>query len=89
MTLTVIERKGEKFLARFEDGGLVVREVTGTVKDGKVSWLAKDVRAIKGGAGGDNQGTIASDKDGDLINFVWGDGKSVLGAFTLRLKTSK
>jgi len=86
LTLTVIERKGEKFLARFESGDKIVREVSGTVKDGKVTWLAKDVRAIKGKVGGDNQGTITKDKDGNLIDFVWRHADGPSGTFTLRLR---
>ncbi len=66
----VIERKGEKFLARFVIGNNLDREVAGTVKDGKLSWLAKDVRVIKGEPGGDNQATITRDKDGDLLDFT-------------------
>ncbi len=86
MTLTVLERNGEKFLAHFEIGDVIDREVTGTVKDGKLSWLAKDVRAIKGDAGGDNQGTITSDKVGDMIDFVWRIDKGGSGTFSLRLR---
>ncbi len=89
MTLTVMERKGEMFRARFVIGNNLDREVTGTVKDGKVSWLAKDVRVIKGGAGLDNQATITSDKDGDLLDFTFGDKGRIVGAFVLRLKTGK
>ena len=62
------------------------REVSGTIKDGKVSWLAKDVRALDGGAGGDNRGTIGTDEQGDKIDFVWGPGNVVKGTFTLRLR---
>ncbi len=71
MTLTVTERKGEIFRARFVIGAGIIREVTGTVKDGKLSWLAKDVRVIKGAAGDDNQATITSDKDGELLDFTY------------------
>ena len=88
--LTVIERKGDTFRARFEvGGGGIVREVTGVVKDGKLSWLAKDVRAIKGRPGDDNQATITSDKDGDLLDFTYSNNGRTLGAFVLRLKTGK
>ncbi len=86
MTLTVLERKGETFHARFVIGNSLERMVTGTVKDGKVSWLAKDVRVIKGGPGADNQATITRDKDGDLLNFTYGDKGRTIGAFVLRLK---
>jgi hypothetical protein len=59
------------------------------VKDGKLSWLAKDVLAIKGTAGADNQATITSDKDGDLLDFTWSFKGSAGGAFVLRLKPGK
>jgi predicted Zn finger-like uncharacterized protein len=88
-TLTVMERKDDTFQAQFVVGGGIVREVTGTVKDGKLSWLAKDVRATKGGAGQDNQATITRDKDGDLLDFTYSDKGRVIGAFVLRLKTGK
>jgi len=86
--LKVIERKGEKFRARFEIGDKSVREVAGTIKDNEVSWLAKDVRALKGNPGHDNRGTFGSDMDGKKIDFVWGDNE-VLGTYTLRLKKGK
>jgi hypothetical protein len=47
------------------------------------------VRAIKGGVGGDNQATITSDKDGDLLDFTYSDKGRTIGAFVLRLKTGK
>jgi uncharacterized protein (TIGR03067 family) len=90
MTFTVLERQGEKFLARFEKGlrdkPQFVREVRGTVREGKVTWLAKDVHAIIGGVGDDNYGTITSDKDEFLINFNWESDESRAGKFTLRLQ---
>ena len=90
MNLKVLERKGEKFTALFVVGDNLVREVSGTVKDGRLSWLAKDVKALKGGAGGDNQATITSDKDGDLLDFTWrAPSSDASGAFVLRLKTGK
>ncbi len=88
-TLTVIERKGETFRARFEIGVGFERVVSGTVKDGKISWLAKDVQAIRGGVGGDNQATITSDKDGPLLDFTYRVKGGSGGAFQLRLKTAK
>ena len=58
----------------------VIREVTGTVKDNKLSWYAKDARGLGGvGQGGDNFGTI----DGDKIDFVWSSGKET-GTLTLK-----
>jgi hypothetical protein len=78
--LTVLERKGDTFRAKFLIGA-IERDVTGTVKNGKISWLAKDVRAYKGGPGGDNDGTI----QGGTIEFVWRDNSGQSGKFTLRL----
>lgn len=76
---TILERKGESFKARFIQTAFD-REVAGIIKDGKISWLAKDVQASRGGKGGDNEGTIH--KDG-TIDFV-ADGGNV--RFTLKLK---
>jgi serine/threonine protein kinase len=84
ITLTVIERDGDKFVARFVIGNVIEREIRGTFAAGKVSWLAKDVLAIKGLSGGDNEGTIGRDKDGDFINFTWRDEEKRTGAFVLR-----
>jgi hypothetical protein len=60
--------------------------IKGTVKDGKVDWFAKDVRAIRGKVGDDNHGTITSDDLGDKIDFVWGLNGKQKGKFTLRLR---
>ncbi|WP_372894763.1 hypothetical protein [Stieleria sp.] len=80
--LTVLERDGGRFKARFESTRWV-REVSGIATDSFVSWNSKDVHAIKGSAGGDNQGTIVSDHQGPRIDFVWRAGNNQ-GAFTLR-----
>jgi hypothetical protein len=85
--LTVVERKGESFRALFQVGRNIERDVTGTINAGKVSWFAKDVRTIKGHAGGDNHGTLALDKVGYRIDFVWRDESGGTGNFTLRLAT--
>ena len=83
--LTITERDGETFQARFEVPSGYVREVRGEVKGNKLSWLGKDARAVKGRAGGDNHGTIGRDEKGDKIDFVWRDGGGS-GTFTLRLR---
>jgi hypothetical protein len=88
MTLTVIERKGNTFRARFVAGDTIEREVRGTIKDGKVSWLAKDVRALKGGPGHDNHGTF--DKEGEKIDFTFGFGNNPpAGTYTMHLVKDK
>ena len=77
--LTILERKGDAFRARFDVGQGIVREVTGPIKDDKLSWLAKDVRAVRGGPGGDNFGTI----HGDSIDFTWRTDNGASGQFIL------
>jgi hypothetical protein len=84
--LTVTERKGAIFQARFEVGPHITRLVNGTVKDGKVDWFAKDSVAIKGGVGDDNHGTITRDEFGYKIDFVYGVEGNRKGQFTLRLQ---
>lgn len=87
--LTVTERKGERFTATFEIGDKIERVVTGTIRDGKISWMAKDVRVIRGSPGGDNHGTLGSDKVGDKIDFVWRSDDGSSGTFSLRLGKHK
>jgi serine/threonine protein kinase len=83
-TLTVLERQGERFKALFVVGRQV-REVKGTIKDGRLHWLARDVKAIAGNPGGDNEGVIK----GGVIEMTWSDpGGPVRGHFTFRLKES-
>ncbi len=82
LKLTVLERSEGRFKARFESQGWV-REVSGTANGNSVSWKVKDVRAVKGNAGGDNQGTIVSDDRGIRIDFTW-RGSNNQGTFTLR-----
>jgi len=88
-TLTVLERKGETFRARFVLLEKNEFEFTGTVKEGKVVWFLKDVRIIRGTAAGDNLGTIGSDKFGDKIDFVFRGIKGGTGEYTLRLSKGK
>ena len=83
--LIVTERKGETFRAHyFLLGGKIERILSGTVKDGKVSWYAKDTVAVKGKVGGDNHGTLS--KDNETIDFVHRDANGNSGTFTLRLR---
>lgn len=85
LTLSVFERGAGAFRARFVIRDTVVREITGTVTGDRISWLAKDVKNIKGNAGGDNVGTVA----GDRIDFTWRGPGTRSGAFTLRLKAAE
>ncbi len=87
--LSVIDRKDKSFQARFELADDFVRDVTGTIKDGKLSWFAKDVRVIRGDAGGDNYGTIMSDGTGDRIDFVWRADDGTSGTYSLRLRKDR
>jgi hypothetical protein len=59
--LTILERNGAQFRGRFEIADKIVREFTGEVKDNEISWLAKNVRAIRGKPGHDNFGKIKGD----------------------------
>ena len=78
--LTVLDRRGDTFRARFEQPN-IVREFSGTATNGEVIWLAKDVHAIRGGAGGDNHGTV----HGTTIDFVYNDQTGHLKSFSLSL----
>jgi hypothetical protein len=82
-SLEIVTRSGESFQGKFiTRSGKLERNVAGTIKDGNISWLARDVQAVKGGAGGDKHATI----DGDAIHFPQ-QGRSS-GAFTLKLISS-
>jgi hypothetical protein len=81
-TFTILERKGESFRGTFSAAGYT-REVVGSIKDGKLVWLAKDVRVIKGNdPGGDNYGTI----NGERIEFEHRFQGAPRGTFVLYLK---
>jgi Caspase domain len=84
--LTVTEREGASFRARFEIGQNIDREIKGTVRAGKVRWFARDVRAVRGKVGGDNTGTIMSDERGDRIDFIHSRQGKKEGEFTLWLQ---
>jgi hypothetical protein len=81
-TFTVLEREGERFKALFQVAKQV-REVRGTIRNGRLRWLARDVKAIAGKPGHDNEGQIK----GDLIAMTWSEpGGPILGHYNLRLK---
>ena len=85
LIFTVLERNGDVFQAKFQNkpGGMI-REIKGTVKDGKVSWFPKDVKVIKGKQpGGENHGTFGSNNGVDTLEFVWRDDNGKSGTFTL------
>ena len=87
--LTVTERKGDKFKARFLASSTVIRDVSGTITGGKIAWLGRDDIAVRGSPGGDNFGTFATDEMGERIDFDWAHPSGAKGAFTLRLQAEK
>lgn len=81
----VLDRRDGKFRANFELPNGVVREIEGTVSDGLLSWLAKDVRVKTGTVGGDNYGAIR----GDTIDFSYTNKPgNISGTFVLKLQKS-
>jgi serine/threonine protein kinase len=80
-TFTILEREGERIKARFLVGGQV-REIHGTIKEGRLHWLARDVKVISGKPGGDHEGEIKGDEV--LMSGSNSEG-SVAGKFTLKL----
>lgn len=64
--ITIFERSGETYRGRYVSA-YFDREVTGTIKDGKISWLAKDVQGTRGGQGGDHEGIVYADGSIDFV----------------------
>ena len=60
-TLTVRERTGETFRARYVVGDSI-REISGTIKDGQIGWFADDVRVVKGARGLSHLGMIRGEQ---------------------------
>jgi len=89
MTFTVLEREDDRFRARYQIGDTIDREINGVVNGNSVYWHAKDVRATRGGAGGDNSGFFLAHKDGPRIEFSWRNSKGASGSFILRLRAEK
>ena len=81
---TILERQGEQFKSRYE-GDNRVQEVNGTIKDGRLHWLSRDVKVIAGRPGHDNEGEIK----GDEIAMYYSDpgGGPIRGYFKLRLQS--
>lgn len=84
LKLTVIDQRGETFRAKLENSEWS-RNIKGTFRGGKVTWLAKDVQPIKGSAGGDNYGVISSDEEGYRMDVEWKQYNGKSGTFMLRL----
>ena len=58
----------------YGNGEQMLRELHGEIQGNKVSWLAKNVVALKGNPGADNFGTIRREKDGARIDIRYGEG---------------
>jgi hypothetical protein len=85
-TFTVFERSGVWFKARLV-AGPSDREILGTVKNGRIDWLAKDVVAHAGHPGQDHQGEIKGEEIRlEYAGIAPTDGRPVWGTVTLRLK---
>jgi formylglycine-generating enzyme required for sulfatase activity len=83
LTFTVLERQGERFKARLEVGKQV-REVNGTITDGRLRWAARDVKVLKGTPGYDHEGEIK----GDEVAMTGLNPGGLLNRFKLKLKKS-
>jgi serine/threonine protein kinase len=66
VVLRVIERGGTAFKARMEllaaGPYKQVREVQGTIENGKITWSAKNVKVIEGHAGHDHVGEVSGNR---------------------------
>jgi hypothetical protein len=71
-TLTVLERDGSSYKARFEEGRTIL-EVRGTITRGIVRWSTKDVKVIQGAAGFDHTGRL------DETSLTLGTERSLTG----------
>lgn len=80
--LIVLDRRDGTFRANFVLANGVIREINGTVADGVVTWLAKNVRVKAGTVGGDNYGAIR----GDTIDFSWNGPGNSTGTYLLTLQ---
>ena len=84
ITLTVLDRDGKTFKATVDVAGSSI-EVHGSIDyNGKMSWLAKDVRVIRGTEGYDHTGQIAGRAMGLQYQAAL-PGKTVSGIGTLQL----
>ena len=69
----------------YGNGEQMLRELHGEIQGNKVSWLAKNVVALKGKPGADNFGTIRREKDGARIDIRYGEGlENATNTFTVR-----
>jgi serine/threonine protein kinase len=85
VTLTVRAREGGKFKALYVFES-TIREITGTIEDGRIGWFARDVKIVKGGSGFDHIGTI----NGGQIKLIFSgishaNGKRMWGTVLMKL----
>lgn len=89
MKLTVLERHGERFKARFRVNSTTIRVIHGHIKGRQIWWSRKDVTPEKGkGRGGDNFGYI-SGKQIRMRFRTTVQGKEHLGLLEFRLVPAK
>lgn len=75
LKIRVMHVDGESFVGlMYGNAEQLLRELHGEIQGNKVSWLAKNVIALKGKPGADNFGTIRREKDGARIDFRYGEG---------------
>ena len=85
VTLTVRERNGRAFKARYVVGDSI-REINGTIKDGQIGWFAHDVTVVKGDRGLNNAGMIKGGQITVTFSGVGANGaKRRSGTVKLRL----
>jgi hypothetical protein len=82
-TLTITERKDDQYRAVYTNGKSFERQVRGTIKDGKLTWVLKDVVAIKGQPGGDHYWVLERTDKGFKLNQTTSDGKLAKISLTL------
>jgi hypothetical protein len=84
LRLRILSRDGTNFTGIVLVGKGGVREIKGSVKGEKIGWLAKDVTALSGKAGGDNAGVLTADGKGPRLDFTWTGANGTGGQFVLR-----
>jgi formylglycine-generating enzyme required for sulfatase activity/serine/threonine protein kinase len=91
-TLTVREREGSRFKARYVLGKDAVFEVNGAIDDDGIRWVSRDVEAIEGYRGPDPfdyayAGTIRNDQISmTFAGSHTGNGKRISGTLNVRLE---
>jgi hypothetical protein len=69
--LKVVQRQGDRFVAEFQRGD-DVKQIKGTILDGKITWYARDVEVLQGERGHGTWGGI----QGDKVTIHWHDRSS-------------